>query len=557
MRLSASNLAWGSLDFDDLLATLSRHGLQGVEIAPTALWPDAPAVSRQQVATARSAIDRHGLRVSGLQSLLYGQPDLQLLDERTWPRLLEHLQRVLDLAGALGAACAVFGSPRNRVRGALPVPQADEVAARFFSRLEPALRDNGVVLTLEPNAPAYGADYLTHYADVVRLARPHRLAVGAAADRHRLPGDGRRRRGGCCGQPAPRPRPCERTAAGAPSGRAGPRAACRQASRAELRRLGGAGDAARRRRPATRRNRRHGLAARNLRSAAMTSTQPITGVPGVPDYLVQQFRERQHDLALVIPVINEDGRITRQLRADPGPGPARRRDHRRWRQRRRLHRTQLLAGLGVRALLTKTGPGQAVGATAHGLPLRARRGLHRCHHDGRQRQGRSARHRHDRRALRAGDDFVQGSRFVPGGRAENTPWERYLAIRLVHAPITSLGARHWFTDTTNGFRGHSRRLLTDPRVAPFRDVFETYELLAYLPIRAARLGVPRYGGAGGPVLPDRRGETDEDQRNPCPLPPTADRDGCCARPVQPIERLTRLNDWLAAVPATGRRTPAA
>jgi dolichol-phosphate mannosyltransferase len=54
--------------------------------------------------------------------------------------------------------------------------------------------------------------------------------------------------------------------------------------------------------------------------------------------------------------------------------------------------------------------------------------------------------------------------------------------------VTSVAARHRFTDTTNGFRGHSRRLLTDPRVAPMREVFDTYELLAYLPIRAARLG---------------------------------------------------------------------
>ena len=91
-------------------------------------------------------------------------------------------------------------------------------------------------------------------------------------------------------------------------------------------------------------------------------------------------------------------------------------------------------------------------------------------------------------ALDAGADFVQGSRYVPGGRAINTPRERHLAIKLFHAPVTSLAARHRFTDTTNGFRGHSRALLTDPRVAPLRAVFDTYELLAYLPIRAARLG---------------------------------------------------------------------
>jgi hypothetical protein len=51
-----------------------------------------------------------------------------------------------------------------------------------------------------------------------------------------------------------------------------------------------------------------------------------------------------------------------------------------------------------------------------------------------------------------------------------------------------LAARRRYTDTTNGFRAYSRRFLTDPRVQPFRDVFQAYELHYYLAIRAARLG---------------------------------------------------------------------
>jgi glycosyltransferase involved in cell wall biosynthesis len=214
----------------------------------------------------------------------------------------------------------------------------------------------------------------------------------------------------------------------------------------------------------------------------------VTGEPGVPDYIIDPFAPRRHDLALVIPVINENGRITAQLQlvrdlapdvdvviADGGsedgstaPGA--------------------LAALGVRALLTKTGPGR--------LSAQLRMGFHYALKEGYAGIITMDGNGKDdpkgiaeiARALRRGEDFVQGSRFVKGGRAQNTPWERYAAIRLIHAPITSIGARRKFTDTTNGFRGHSRRLLTDPRVDPFRDVFNTYELLAYLPIRASRLG---------------------------------------------------------------------
>ena len=90
--------------------------------------------------------------------------------------------------------------------------------------------------------------------------------------------------------------------------------------------------------------------------------------------------------------------------------------------------------------------------------------------------------------LDAGFDHVQGSRYVPGGKGINTPLSRTLGVRLVHAPVISLAAGTRYTDTTNGFRAYSRRLLTDPRVQPLRDIFMGYELHYYLAIRAARLG---------------------------------------------------------------------
>ena len=83
---------------------------------------------------------------------------------------------------------------------------------------------------------------------------------------------------------------------------------------------------------------------------------------------------------------------------------------------------------------------------------------------------------------------MQGSRFVAGGRAINTPLVRTIAVRLIHAPVISLTARQRFTDTTNAFRGYSAEYLSDERVRPLRDVFATYELLAYLSVRATQLG---------------------------------------------------------------------
>lgn len=91
-------------------------------------------------------------------------------------------------------------------------------------------------------------------------------------------------------------------------------------------------------------------------------------------------------------------------------------------------------------------------------------------------------------ALKQGVDFVQASRFVKGGVAENTPTSRDLAIRFIHAPMLSLFSGFKWTDTTQGFRAYSRKMLIDPTISVFRDVFITYELLAYLSYRAPKLG---------------------------------------------------------------------
>lgn len=91
--------------------------------------------------------------------------------------------------------------------------------------------------------------------------------------------------------------------------------------------------------------------------------------------------------------------------------------------------------------------------------------------------------------LEEGYDFVQGSRFIKGGKAINTPLIRLISVKGIHAPVISMTAHHRFTDTTNAFRGYSARYLRDERVQPLRDVFMTYELLAYLSVRATQIGM--------------------------------------------------------------------
>ncbi len=142
---------------------------------------------------------------------------------------------------------------------------------------------------------------------------------------------------------------------------------------------------------------------------------------------------------------------------------------------------------GVRAILTKTGPGKLSAQMRMAMAFAMKEGYEGVVViDGNNKDGVEAIPSFFE-ALNQGIDHVQGSRYVKGGRAINTPFARHWGVLILHAPVISLAAGRRYTDTTNGFRAYSRRFLLDPRVRPFRDVFVGYELHYYLAIRAARL----------------------------------------------------------------------
>jgi sugar phosphate isomerase/epimerase len=181
-RLSISNIAWDPTEDDTVADVLRREGVTAVEIAPTK-WRENPvqATAAEIERYRRSWADR-GLRISSMQSLLFGRPDLELFGTSRL-RLAEYLYRVIELGAGLDARALVFGSPKNRLRGSLAMPDAMASAAEFFRDIGEFAAQHGVVIAIEANPPEYGCDFVTTTSEAVALCRAiGSVGVGVNAD---------------------------------------------------------------------------------------------------------------------------------------------------------------------------------------------------------------------------------------------------------------------------------------------------------------------------------------------------------------------------------------
>ncbi|HEY7310873.1 MAG TPA: sugar phosphate isomerase/epimerase family protein [Gemmataceae bacterium] len=170
MRLAISNIAWPAGADAAVAPLLRKHGVEGVELALTKIWPeplDAPAA---EVRAYRDGWEKQGVRIAALQALLFGKPHLTLFgSEPTRRRTLAYLSGTIERAGLLGARALVFGSPKNRQRQGLSLVEASALAVPFFRELGRVARQHGVYFCIEPNPPAYGCDFVTTVAEGIEL----------------------------------------------------------------------------------------------------------------------------------------------------------------------------------------------------------------------------------------------------------------------------------------------------------------------------------------------------------------------------------------------------
>lgn len=172
MRLAFGNIAWAPDEDAAVQELLREHGFQGIEVAPTRLWPHWDGATPEAAAAYAHTLAQASLVTPSLQSLLFGRPDLQVFGSpQQQADLIAHLAQVARLAAALQARVLVFGSPKNRDRGDLTPAQALQHAIGFFRQAGQVCADAGVTLAIEANPSYYGCNFITRWQEAEELVR--------------------------------------------------------------------------------------------------------------------------------------------------------------------------------------------------------------------------------------------------------------------------------------------------------------------------------------------------------------------------------------------------
>lgn len=166
MKTAISNIAWNPEDDERVAAWMKELGVEGVEIAPTKLWPKPLEATVDQLVSYRRWWEKRGIPIVAMQALLFGRPELAIFETPAKrDETLHYLERIMAVASALGAGPLVFGSPRNRKTNGRSPHEVEAIAIEFFRRAGDAALRHHVTLCIEPNPTQYDCDWVTCAAD--------------------------------------------------------------------------------------------------------------------------------------------------------------------------------------------------------------------------------------------------------------------------------------------------------------------------------------------------------------------------------------------------------
>ena len=170
MKLSVSNISLPPYNHASMFHLLNEMGVQGIEVAPSRVWHDTwHNLSANQVTTYRSYIEKSGLSVVGLHSLLYDHPELGLFDGiEKRKKTIDYLVHLSAVCRDLGGYTLILGGGRRRGRTSLTdaFNQSIDFLGEYCNRVD----GHNTVLCLEPLGPS-DSDFVNSVYDSIRIVK--------------------------------------------------------------------------------------------------------------------------------------------------------------------------------------------------------------------------------------------------------------------------------------------------------------------------------------------------------------------------------------------------
>jgi sugar phosphate isomerase/epimerase len=152
IRLAASNIGWKKEDDERIYSKMKELGYEGLEIAPTRIFPERPYECAPSVTLFAGYLYRkYGFTIPSMQSILNGREE-NLFDPAGRFALTEYLDSAYGFAAACRCPNLVFGCPRNR---RLPEGKTIFDADDFLRENGMLAARQGVTLALETVPPCY------------------------------------------------------------------------------------------------------------------------------------------------------------------------------------------------------------------------------------------------------------------------------------------------------------------------------------------------------------------------------------------------------------------
>lgn len=172
MRVALSILALQTSNDFHVLEQVRLHGISGIEVAPTKVWPNWQGITSSSMFSYRRSLEDIGFEIPSLQAVLFGKPDALLFGTPGQQKqFFEHMSMISDIAATLGARKVVLGAPKNRDRGIVTNSDAMVIAIETFRRLASQFANVGCQLCIEPNPEVYGCNFITNAAQGLQLVQ--------------------------------------------------------------------------------------------------------------------------------------------------------------------------------------------------------------------------------------------------------------------------------------------------------------------------------------------------------------------------------------------------